>query len=93
MAKDRKTISIDCLLDYANGYLSADWQGGDEPLECARRQGLIDMLEAALHGVGRYRGFVYLDQKQIVQSKPGVRWFEDGSHAFFDTDKTRRRYA
>lgn len=93
MAKDRKTISIDALLDYANGYLSADYPNCDAPEEIARRNGLIDMIEAALHAVGRYRGYSYLDQKQILQGKPGIRWFEDGSHAFFDTDKTRRRYA
>lgn len=94
MAKDRKTISIDTLLDYANGYLSADYPNCDAPEEIARRNGLIDMIEAALHAIGRYRGYSYLDQKQITQGMPGIRWIEIGiGYTFENTDPTRRRYA
>jgi len=95
MSKPRKTVEIDILLNYANGYLSADWQGGDAEPEKCRRQGLIDMLEAALHSVGRTRGYVYLDQTQITKSKPGIRWLDGQapSHTFHETDPTRRRYA
>jgi hypothetical protein len=96
MAKSRKTVEIETLLDYANGYLSADYAGGDEPFERARRHGLIDMLEAALNGIGRYRGFSYLDEKVITKSKPGIRWENSGLEPyqlFVDTDPTRRRYA
>jgi hypothetical protein len=55
MTKDRKTVSIDALLDYANGYLSADYPNCDAPEEIARRNGLIDMIEAALHAVAGSR--------------------------------------
>lgn len=92
MAKSRKTVEVEKLIAYANGYLSSDWQGGDADTEKCRRQGMIDMLEAALFAAGRYRGFVYLNQKQITRCNPGIRVFEDGSHAFFDTDQTRRSY-
>lgn len=93
MAKSRKTITIDTLLDYANGYLAADYSDGDSVDAVSRRQGVIDLLEVSLSAIDRYRGYSYLDQKQITKSKPGIRWYEDGSHAFFDTDPTRRRYA
>ena len=95
MTKDRKTVSIDMLLDYANGYLAADYSGADH-IECQnRRQGVIDLLEGALHAVKRYRGFSYLDDKVIAKSKPGIRWVEGQApkHTFHETDSTRRRYA
>jgi hypothetical protein len=92
MAKDRKTVSIDCLLEYANGYLASDYANGDSEESRMRRTGVIDLLESALHAVGRYRGYSYLDEKAITLSKPGVRWLERG-HTFDNTDNTRRRYA
>jgi hypothetical protein len=93
MARARKTVEVDRLLDYANGYLSADYVNGDKPEEIARRQGLCDMLEAALHSIGRYRGFSFLDETQLTMSKPGIRWDKDMMGRFTDTDATRRRYA
>lgn len=92
MAKDRKTVSIDMLLEYANGYLASDYSGGDSAEAQNRRQGVIDLLQASLHAVGRYRGFTYLDGKAITKSKPGIIWLEKG-HTFDNTDPTRRRYA
>jgi hypothetical protein len=95
MAKDRKTVSIDMLLDYANGYLASDYAGGDSEDAQARRQGVIDLLEASLHAVKRYRGFCYLDGHVITKAKPGIRWLhgQEPSHTFENCDKTRRRYA
>ena len=101
MAKERKTVTVDMLLEYANGYLASDYSGGDSVESQNRRQGVIDLLEASLHAVGRYRGFSYLDEKAITKSKPGIRWFYDnsdmsrktGGHTFQNTDPTRRRYA
>lgn len=101
MPNFRKTVSIDMLLDYANGYLASDYAGCDSEDSRSRRQGVIDLLEAALHAVKRYRGFSYLDDKIITKGKPGIRWFYDnsdmtrktGGHTFQDTDSTRRRYA
>ena len=95
MAKFRKTIPVDALLDYANGYLASDYQGGDDPASVARRTGMIDLLEATLHSAGRYCGYYYLDDKVITKSKPGIRWVEGQSpkHTFHETDPTRRRYA
>lgn len=92
MAKTRTTVSIDTLLSYANGYLASDFHGGDEPASIARRMGLIDLLEATLNSVGRYRGYTFLDENDITLSKPGIRWREQG-HTFENTDITRRRYA
>lgn len=95
MAKSRKTVSIDTLLEYANGYLASDYHGGDEPASVARRTGLIDLLEVTLNSVGRYHGYSYLDQKAITLSKPGIRWLDGQAprHTFHETDSTRRRYA
>ena len=76
MAKFRKTIPVDALLDYANGYLASDYHGGDESASVARRTGLIDLLEVTLNSIGRYHGYSYLDQKAITLSKPGIRWLD-----------------
>jgi hypothetical protein len=92
MAKPRKTVSIESLLQYANGYLSSDYDGGDDAVSIARRTGVINLLEAALNAADRYHGFSYLDDKVVTKSKPGIRWLEVG-HSFENTDPTRRRYA
>lgn len=90
----RKTVPIETLLDYANGYLSSDYVGGDEYEARMRRTGVIDMLEAALHSIERYRGYSYLDETQITKCVPGIRWdAEDRAGRFVNTDNTRRRYA
>ena len=95
MPKFRKTIPVDTLLDYANGYLAADYSNGDSVDALSRRQGVIDLLEATLHSAGRYCGYSYLDDKVITKSKPGIRWVEGQApkHTFHETDPTRRRYA
>ena len=92
MAKSRKTVNIETLLDYTNGYLASDWTGGDSEADMARRAGMIDLLEHALFRADRYRGFSYLDASVITKSRPGIR--PDASAArFADTDPTRRRYS
>lgn len=95
MSKDRKTVTIDMLLEYANGYLASDYPGGDSVESQNRRQGVIDLLEASLWAVKRYRGYCYLDEKAITKAKPGIRWLDnqERSHTFENCDKTRRRYA
>jgi hypothetical protein len=100
LLKARKTVDVDMLLNYANGYLSSDWPGGDSAEAKMRRQGVIDLLEAALHSAGRYRGFSYLDEQDITKCQPGIRWFYEmdlsrktGGHTFVNCDDTRRRYA
>lgn len=88
----RKTVYIDALIEYANGYLASDYPGGDSAEAVARRTGMIDLLEQALVCADRYRGYSYLDQRGITKSKPGIYWLEKG-HSFENTDPTRRRYA
>jgi hypothetical protein len=94
-AKEKKTVPIDALIEYANGYLAADFPNGDSPQAIARRTGLIDMLEQALATAQRYRGYSYLDQRGFIHCKPGIRWVEGQApkHTFHETDATRRRYA
>ena len=93
MAKRRKTVSLDRLIEYANGYLAADFQGADSDTDRARRTGLINLLEQALMEAGQYRGFVYLDEAIITKSKPGIRFKNEPEDYLVDTDPTRRRYA
>lgn len=93
MPKERKTVPAEMLLEYANGYLAADYSGGDSVDALSRRQGVIDIVEACLHSIGRYRGFTYLDQKAITKCRPGIVWLEGGGHTFDNCDPTRRRYA
>lgn len=92
MAKSRKTLKIEILLEYANGYLASDYEGGDSEEAKMRRKGVSDLLEAALFSADRYRGFRYLNQKAITKCQPGIREYEDGSRGFFNTDDTRRMY-
>lgn len=94
MAKNRKTVSIDALLQYANGYLASDYENGDNAESVARRNGVINMLEAALFAADRYCGYSFLDDSVITKSKPGIHWTPDTKgHTFHNTDPTRRRYA
>jgi hypothetical protein len=89
----RKTIKIETLLEYANGYLASDYFGGDSVDSVSRRQGVIDLLEAALSNTDRYRGFTYLDQRAITKSKPGIRFQNEPEDYLVDTDPTRRMYS
>lgn len=91
MPKFRKTLPVDILLEYANGYLASDYSGGDSVDSVSRRQGIIDLLEVTLNSAGRYCGYSYLDEKAITKSRPGIRW--DQEDRFGNTDPTRRRYA
>lgn len=90
----RKTVEIEELLNYANGFLSAKYGSKEE------RQGIIFMLEFALNKANRYRGFRYLDETELGPTdKPGIRWvpYEPSvmrfDPRFADTDSTRVRYA
>lgn len=91
--RERKTFSVEGMIEYANGYLASDYGSGDSIEARARRQGVIDLLESVLAFSQRYRGFSYLDQRAITKSKPGIFWLEDGNYSLENTDPTRRRYA
>lgn len=85
----RKTLEIDKILDYANGFLSA--RGGSKE----SRYGVICMIENILFRAERYRGFVYLSENEVAKDDlPGIRWKDTvPSNQFDNTDVTRRRYA
>ena len=84
----RKTVDIQPILDYANGFLSA--KGGTKE----SRYGVICMLEAILFKANRYYGYRYLDQKQVSdEDLPGVRFDNEPFAYFNNTDPTRRHYA
>ena len=87
----RKTVDIDSLIQYANGFLSA--RGGSRE----SRYGIICMIEMALNKANRYRGFYYLGEDEVASDElPGIRWENydnDRSARFENTDNTRRRYA
>ena len=85
--RSRKTIDIQPILDYANGFLSA--KGGS----VESRYGVICMIEAVLMNANRYRGYRYLDQQQLSEEDlPGIR-MDNPSAYFKNTDDTRRHYA
>ena len=91
MPASRKTVEIDSLIQYANGFLSA--RGGTKE----SRYGVICLLEIALNRANRYRGFLYLGENEVANDDlPGIRWEnyeQDRSARFENTDPTRRRYA
>lgn len=91
MTVARKTVEIESLLQYANGFLSA--RGGSTE----SRYGIICMLEHALNKANRYRGFFYLGEEEVANDDlPGIRWEkydEDRETRFVNVDPTRRRYA
>jgi hypothetical protein len=84
-ARARKTVPVQPLLDYANGYLAA--KGGTPDA----RKAIIAFIESVLFKADRYRGFTYLTEDQLAAADlPGIRW--DKKDYFDNTDKTRRRY-
>jgi len=87
MSNARKTVDVETILAYANGYLSAK-EGSVEA-----RRAIINMLEFALFSVNRYRGYNYLTKDQLAnpEDRPGVK-FDNLGVDFINTDNTRRRY-
>jgi hypothetical protein len=90
MAKGKKTISVQAILDYANNELA---YGNSE---VAYRQGVINLLEEVLRKTNNYHGFRYLSQEETYSNVlPGIREFnkESGSWNFENTDRTRVKYS
>lgn len=88
----RKTIEIETLVKYCNGFLAAPGGTSDS------RYGVICVIEAALYKAQAYKGFLYLGQEEVKETdKPGIRYIVDesgltGDVDWTDTDKTRRKY-
>ena len=89
----RKTIELEFLVNTANQQL-AGAHGKPE-----HRVGVIAMIEMALMEAGRYEGFRYLTQDDLLDpsNKPGIRVGPNGEslpedERFQDTDGTRRQY-
>lgn len=88
----RKTIEVETLVKYCNGFLAAPGGTADS------RYGVISVLEAALFKAQAYKGFLYLGQDEVrKEDKPGIRYIIDkngltGDSHFTDTDSTRRKY-
>jgi hypothetical protein len=88
----RKTIEVDKLVTAVNGVLAK--HNGSREI----RQGMINLLDYALHETGNYRGFRYLMQDEVPDGAlPGVR-YENGEilpypERFHNTDFTRVQYS
>jgi hypothetical protein len=88
--KARKTVSIKALKDTVNSMLA---QSTCEPLI---REGMIAVLESALHDTGNYNGFHYLESGSVpYRQLPGINGL--GSEMTYDelfanTDRTRACY-
>lgn len=93
----RKTYPIDELRTMINDYIlntPDDFVG--------ERRGMMTVLESALHATGNYKGFGYLNKRDMLKShrgtSVGVNTDPEGSVAgdytyrFKDTDKTRVCY-
>jgi len=91
MAKSRKTVSVEYLIDKVNHYLrhSSDDKQGE-------RQGALNLLEIVLVETVNYRGFGYLNHRDMETSESGmsVGIHEDNveGEKFQDTDHTRVHY-
>jgi hypothetical protein len=85
----RKTVDVESLIAFANGYLATDHHEND--FMKAERQAVCTFLEFALMKAKRYRGFNYLDERTIKNGLPGIR-LEGNYPSFENTDCTRRRY-
>lgn len=90
----RKTVPVEMLLDIANKALASP--GGSPEM----RVGIIQVVEAALFGISRYKGFYYLAEEDVPEGeKPGIRWGDPTEYVagdvnrFKDVDPTRRRIA
>lgn len=89
MAK-RKTVSVEFLKDYVNKSLAHEFGTKEQ------RHGMCLVLETALMETGNYRGFQYLDARQVPPGHaPGVNMderFEDYDTRFEGCDDSRRFY-
>jgi len=88
----RKTVEVEFLKTFVNSSLQYT---KDE--DTSYRQGMIQVLEAALHHTGNYAGFQYLDEKDMAETDhkmPGIRLVNgiDAEDKFENTDPTRVRY-
>ena len=82
----RKTIEVDRIREYANGFLSA--KGGTT----WAREAVMRMIEMVLIETGNYKGFEYLTQDRLdTKDKPGIN-IGSNEERFIDTDETRVRY-
>ena len=84
MAKGRKTVDVDAVVEYGNMLLRSNI--GDASF----RRGVISMIEEVLFNADRYTGYSHLTKDQLAtDDKPGVDW-SDGTPVI--VDETRRRY-
>lgn len=92
----RKTVEISYLRTMINDILALHMGNGVE--DRRYREGMIAVLEAALHETGNYRGFVYLTSEQVpALNAPGIQYLDGMMHPdyqkrFENTDPTRIRF-
>ena len=87
----RKTIEIEPMIAFANGFLAAP-----DPYQQNQqmRAGVIAVLEHALLQAKRYNGYRYLTQAELTsQDKPGVRFENTPDRYMENTDPSRRCYS
>lgn len=87
----RKTIEIEPMIAFANGFLASP-----DPYQQNQqmRAGVIAALEFALLKANRYMGYRYLTQDELTpKDKPGVRFENTPDRYMEDTDPSRRCYS
>lgn len=86
----RKTVDVDMLIETANRLLALpDTHGRTEDLSPQFRQGVIAMVEAALHAADRYKGYTYLSSEVVTADEPHE---PHTTYLRVGYDGTRRRY-
>lgn len=86
--KTRKTILVSQIRDKANKFFL---ESSNENTQ--GRLAMITFLENLLHDTGNYRGFGYLDKKDVMtNSTYGIDFPLPESERFLNTDSTRVFY-
>ena len=88
----RKTVCVSSILEDVNHLLATNVVSPES------RWVAISLLEKILHDTGNYRGFGYLNHKDVpVNQKPGIQVDDLGNtlpyeQRFVNCDETRRFY-
>lgn len=89
MAKPKKTIPLNDLIDIAN-----DMIRDSAPADTEFRQGVMMLLTTALSKSKNYNGFRFLNKDEVKAGAPGINLGDDLTfeQRFANTDSTRVCY-
>jgi hypothetical protein len=83
----RKTVDVLHVVEYVNRHLRSPASTVES------RNALRNLAEDVLMTSDNYRGYAYLDEKEVPAGElPGIRYTEEGSVIFDNVDRSRVRY-